>query len=66
MDFSSTEVILTFEPGEIVQCGSIVIANDSILENPETFSVTLNTTDPDVIITIPDSASITIRNDDGN
>ena len=66
MDFSPSTIALTFQPGETIQCGSVIIVNDSILENQETFFVVLNTTDPDVIITTPDSANVTIQNDDGN
>ncbi len=56
----------TYQPDTttIPRCWVIVITNDNILESIETFSVELNTSDPDVILN-PSSAVIRILNDDG-
>ena len=46
-----------------MQCSSIPIVDDTILENDEVFSVQLSTLDPDVNLT-PSTATVTIEDDD--
>ena len=48
-----------------LQCVSIVVTSDLTLEENETFLAVLNSSDPDVIID-PNTATVTILNDDGN
>ena len=54
---------LTFQPGEIELCIQITIIDDVILEDNETFSVGLSTTDQAVLLN-PSSATVTILNSD--
>ena len=61
-----TEVIsrqLSFQPGTTQLCAPINITDDAILEDSETFSVQLNTTDQAVILD-PISSTITILDSD--
>ena len=64
-DFSSLVDQLTFNPGSGLQrdCATITVVSDTTLEDDESFSVVLTTTDPDVIIS-PNTAFVTITNDD--
>ena len=64
-DFSSLVDQLTFNPGSGLQrdCATITVGSDTILEDDESFSVVLTTTDPDVIIS-RNAAVVTITNDD--
>ena len=64
-DFSSLVDQLTFNPGSGLQqdCATITVGSDTTLEDDESFSVVLTTTDPDVIIS-PNTAFVTITNDD--
>ena len=57
---------LTFNPGSGLQrdCATITVVSDTILEDDESFSVVLTTTDPDVTID-PNTAVVTLTNDDG-
>ena len=60
-----TPTDLTFLPGTTLQCASISISDDAILENDESFSVQLTSTDPAVTLSpSASSATITIGNDD--
>ena len=56
---------LTFNPGNGLQrdCATITVTSDTILEDDESFSVMLTTTDPDVTIS-PNTAVVTLTNDD--
>ena len=56
-------VDLTFSESVRRSCARIPIQNDSRVENPEEFTVTLNSTIPDVIPGLP--STITIVDDDG-
>ncbi len=47
------------------QCINIPITNDTVLESIETFSVELNTSEPDVVLLSPSSTVISILDDDG-
>ena len=64
-DFSSLVDQLTFNSGSGLQqdCAAITVGSDTILEDDESFSVVLTTTDPDVIIS-RNTAVVTITNDD--
>ena len=65
-DFLSLVDQLTFNPGSGLQrdCATITVGNDTILEDDESFSVVLTSTDPDVTIN-PNTAVVTLTNDDG-
>ena len=64
-DYSILQNVLTFMPGVNVSCTSgIRIADDSILEDDETFSVVLSTADLDISIDLA-SATVTIVDNDG-
>lgn len=64
-DFISTSDDLLFLPiGPTESCVQIVLLEDSIVENDEVFSVVLESTDPDVVLS-PTSARVTIVDDDG-
>ena len=56
---------LTFNPGSGLQqdCATITVGSDTILEDDESFSVVMTTTDPDVTIS-PNTAVVTITDDD--
>ena len=61
-----TEVVsrqLSFQPGETEQCTAINVTDDVILEDSETFSVQLNTTDRAVLFN-SSSATVTILDND--
>ena len=64
-DFLLVRNQLTFNPGSGLQrdCATITVGSDTTLEDDESFSVVLTTTDPDVIIS-PNTAVVTITNDD--
>ena len=47
------------------RCVTIDIIDDSVLEAEETFNVMVTTSDPDISIRPFNSATVTIRNDDG-
>ena len=65
-DFLSLVDQLTFNPGSGLQrdCATITVGSDTILEDDESFSVVLTSTDPDVTIN-PNTAVVTLTNDDG-
>ena len=58
---------LLFRPASTTQpqCADIQLVDDSVLENNETFLVTLSSSDS-AILTNPDATTVTINNDDGN
>ena len=63
MDYTAiTAVPLLFQSGTI-ECSSIAITDDIILEGTETFSVLLTSTEPDVVITVT-SAPVSIQDND--
>ncbi len=66
MDFVSTRQSLEFEPAQatLPQCANISITVDNILEFDETFTVQLNSTEPEVVLLSRDSSIVTISNDD--
>lgn len=62
-DFTSTTIELEFQPASTRACGNISILEDSRLENSETFSVELNTTDQAVVLN-PMMAIVSIADND--
>ena len=64
VDYVSTSVTLTFDESSTRACSDISITPDDILEDDETFSVTLTTGDGDVTLE-PDTSVVTITDDDG-
>lgn len=58
---------LTFDPStnQLVQCATVQIFNDSLLEATESFEAVLNSSDPDISIRPFSNTIIMIRNDDG-
>lgn len=64
-DYSALQNLLTFTPGGNVSCMAVVpIIDDAVLEDNQTFSVVLNTEDPNVLLD-PASATVTIVDNDG-
>jgi len=66
MDYSAVEGnLLTFSPAMNVSCATVIpIIDDNVLEDDQTFSVVLSTTELDVLLD-PASATVTIVDDDG-
>ena len=66
MDYNAVEGnLLTFSPVMNVSCATVIpIIDDNVLEDDQTFSVMLSTTELDVLLD-PASATVTIVNDDG-
>ena len=62
-DYGAVSVELTFSESVRRTCERIPIQNDSRVEDPEEFTVSLNSTDPDVIPGPP--STVTIVDDDG-
>ena len=63
VDFITTSAVLTFNASTPLQCDQVIIINDGILENNETFFVQLESTD-DVVTVSLNSAPVTIIDDD--
>ena len=65
-DFLLVRNQLTFNPGSGLQrdCAAITVGSDTILEDDESFSVVLTTTDPDIIRFGPNITVVTITDDD--
>ena len=63
LDFTLVQMSLIFVQDTIIQCVEILIMDDIILENDESFSVLLGTTDGAVNI-LQDQAVVTITDDD--
>jgi hypothetical protein len=55
---------VTFAAGQATQTISIPILQDSVIEGPETFTVTLSTTNNGAVLGAPTSATVTINDDD--
>lgn len=62
-DFTSVQMSLIFVQGTTIQCVEIPIMDDVILENDESFSVSLSTNDGAVNI-LQDQAVVTITDND--
>ncbi len=64
-DFSINTTELIFQPGgNQTRCVEVLIANDLVVEKSESFTVQLNTAEPDVILLGVDTAIVTIINED--
>ena len=63
LDFTLIQMSLTFVQGTVIQCVEIPIMDDITLENDESFSVSLGTTDEAVNI-LQDQAVVSITDDD--
>ena len=63
-DYTSSTETLTFDGSTSLQCVNIPIIEDVILEENERFTVSITTTDTDVILN-PDNGEVIILNDDG-
>ena len=65
-DYVSFNETVSFQPSSSTSplCVDIVINNDIILENDETFAVSLSSNDQDVIVE-SQNATVTISDDDG-
>lgn len=65
-DYQQNTITLTFIPGGPNEIDvPIQIFEDSLIENTETLSVELTTTDQDIVFPNGKTASITIDDDDG-
>lgn len=62
-DYTPSMTQLTFQSGQLEKCTDVSILEDTILEVAEEFSVTLDTTDQAVDLSL-ESATVTIINDD--
>ena len=62
-DFKAGEYILSFTGSKSKVCVNISIEDDSILEDPENFTVTIMSADPDVSFGTPE-ATVTIMDND--
>ena len=62
-DFALVQIPLMFMQGTMIRCVEIPIMDDFILENDESFSVSLGTTDGAVNI-LQDQAVVTITDND--
>ena len=63
-DFDETRVELMFSSDTTVQCASVGIQDDPILENNEVFLVELESNDTDVIVPELSSAAVVILDND--
>ena len=63
IDFTTTTIELLFQPMSTRVCGTISILEDPQLEDSETFSVELNTTDQAVVLN-PSMAIVSITDND--
>ena len=63
LGFTLVQIPLMFVEGTIIQCVEIPIMDDVILENDESFSVSLSTTDGAVNI-LQDQTVVTITDND--
>lgn len=66
-DFIPVNQELTFDPSanQLIQCATVQIVNDSLLESVEMFEAVLNSSDPDISIRPFSNTIVMIRNDDG-
>jgi len=65
VDFITTSAVLTFNASTPLQCDQVIIINDGILENNETFIVQLESSDDAVNVSLNSrSAPVTIIDDD--
>lgn len=63
MDYTTTSEVVMFSSTVMRQCVTVPILDDSVSENPELFTVTLSSDDPDVSSTVP-TTNVLITDDD--
>ena len=63
-DYQQLSVVLTFGDGSERNCVEIELVNDTIFEGPEDLMAVLSTVER-VVTLVPDTASVTIQDDDG-
>ena len=64
-DYSATSAVLTFDESTSRSCGSIPIILDDIIESEEFFSVSISTTERDVILSRGTLVRVTITDSSG-
>ena len=64
MDYGSGEQVLPFSATVSRACVNVIIRDDDIVENSETFTVRIDTSEPRVTLR-PDEGVVTIIDDDG-
>ena len=64
MDFTLLEQTLTFQSSDDL-CLDVFTTDDSVLEDTETFHITVSSSDPDVTLGDIPSASMVILDNDG-
>ena len=62
-DYTTTSEIVMFRSTMMRQCITVPILDDSISEDPEIFTVTISSDDPDVSSTVP-TTNVVITDDD--
>ena len=63
-DYQQVSVVLTFGEASERSCVQIELVNDTIFEGPENLTVVLSTLET-VVRLVPDTATVTIQDDDG-
>ena len=63
-DYQQVSVVLTFGEDSERSCVQIELVNDTIFEGPENLTVVLTTMER-VVTLVPDTATVTIQDDDG-
>ena len=63
-DYTAVNVLLSFDASKNVACTTIVITDDSFVEDDETFAVTLNSMGNNIVISNK-TDTVTILDDDG-
>ena len=64
-DFDQTSTVVTLSSTEMEGCVSLSIMNDDVVEFEESFTVSLSLIDSSKVRISNDSATITIKDDDG-
>lgn len=64
-DYSPGPFFVTFDSTSNTQCASIPIVDDDLVENEESFSVSLGSANPAVLIGSPSTAIVTIQDSSG-
>ena len=63
MDYAAGSIVLLFNSSINENCVDVGIVSDTNVEDPETFTVRLDTNEPRVTLR-PDQGEVTIRDDD--
>lgn len=63
-DYIAIMDTLTLHPGDNKTCFSVETVEDNLVEGEETFQLVLNGDDPAVVITFPNTITISIRDND--